>query len=377
MKPFDTVNKIVYEVQDKKEVKAYIPINKGQFTLETPEREELFDKNRGSDDPEGYKEYRRQWYENPKEFKQNDYPLHVDIELASICNLKCPMCYTVTQEFKTKVNTKLMHWDLYTKIIDEIGPAGVYSIRLSLRGESFLHKRIIDAVKYAKDKGIKEVSTLTNGVKLDEEMFKKIMEAGIDWITISFDGIGETYERIRKPAKFDRAVEKIKNYQQIKKDAGRVKPVIKVQSILPALRDNFEEYFDIFSPITDMVSSNPLIDYLQNDGNDLIEYVPNFSCSQLYQRLVVGADGLVMMCSNDEENDHVVGDAKNESIHEIWHGEKLNHARKIHKEFKGVDEFSICKKCYLPRKTEPETLYLHGRKVLAENYTNRAQLIGK
>ena len=56
---------------------------------------------------------------------------------------------------------------------------------------------------------------------------------------------------------------------------------------------------------------------------------------------------------------------------------KLNHARKIHKEFKGVDEFSICKKCYLPRKTEPETLYLHGRKVLAENYTNRAQLIGK
>ncbi|MCG6167586.1 radical SAM protein [Leptospira sp. FAT2] len=377
MKPFEQRNKIVHEIQDEKKIISYIPINKGQFTLETVERETMFEKNRASDDPEGYKEYRRQWFENPKQHKQNDYPLHVDIELASICNLKCPMCYTVTKEFKEKVNTKLMSWELYTKIIDEIGPAGVYSIRLSLRGESFLHKRIIDCVKYAKDKGIKEISTLTNGVKLDEAMFAKIMEAGIDWITISFDGIGETYERIRKPAKFDRAVEKIKNYQQIKKEAGRVKPVIKVQSVLPAIRDRFEEYYDIFSPITDMVSSNPLIDYLQNDGKDLIEYVPNFSCSQLYQRLVIGADGLAMMCSNDEENDYVVGDANKESIHEIWHGEKLNIARDLHRKHLGVEAYGICRKCYLPRQTEPEELNLHGRKVLAENYTNRKQLIGE
>lgn len=376
MNPLNPRQEIVYQIDQKKE-ESYIPINKGQFTLETPEREALFEKNRGSDDPEGYREYRNEWYENPKDFKLKDFPLHVDIELASICNLKCPMCYTVTQEFKSKVNTKLMSWDLYTKIIDEIGPAGVYSIRLSLRGESFLHKKIIDAVKYAKDKGIKEVSTLTNGVKLDEEMFKKIMEAGIDWITISFDGIGETYEKIRKPAKFDRAIEKIRNYQKIKKEAGMVKPVIKVQSVLPAIRDRFEEYYDIFSPITDMVSSNPLIDYLQNDDLNLIEYIPNFSCSQLYQRLVIGADGLVMMCSNDEESEHVVGNASEQSIYDIWHSEKLQNAREIHKKYRGVNEFSICRKCYLPRKTEPELLNLHGRKVLAENYTNRKQLIGE
>lgn len=356
--------------------KDFTPINKGQFTLETPEREALFERNRGSDDSDGYKEYRRKWFEYPKEQHVSDYPVHVDIELASICNLKCPMCYTITPMFKEKVNTKLMDYGLYTKIIDEIGPAGVYSIRLSFRGESFLHPRIVDCVRYAKTKGIREVSTLTNGLRLDEKMFKEIMDAGIDWITISFDGLGETYEKIRAPAKYQRAVEKIQNYQKIKKEAGRVKPVIKVQSILPAIADKPKEFYDALAPITDMVSANPLIDYLQKDPKNSVLYIENFVCPQLFQRLVVGADGLVMMCSNDEENECVVGDANNQSIREIWHGPALTKARLSHKLHQGVHDYSVCAKCYLPRKTYQTVVKIGDREVVAENYVNRSQIIG-
>ena len=35
-------------------------------------------------------------------------------------------------------------------------------------------------------------------------------------LTISFDGLGETYDKIRHPLKFDDAVEKIKNYSEIR-----------------------------------------------------------------------------------------------------------------------------------------------------------------
>ena len=76
-------------------------------------------------------------------------------------------------------------------------------------------------------------------------MFKELMEAGIDWITISFDGLHETYEKIRRPAKYERAVEKIANYAQIKKDAGRVKMVIKIQSILPAIEKDPQAFYDV------------------------------------------------------------------------------------------------------------------------------------
>ena len=355
---------------------TYTPINKGQFTLESPEREAEFEKKRGFGVEEDYQENRRQWTEFPGQQYVADYPLHVDIELSSLCNLRCPMCYTIRKEFKKKVNARLMDYDLFTKVVDECTEGGVYSIRLSFRGESFLHPRIVDCVRYAKQKGIKEVSTLTNGLRLDEEMFGRVMEAGMDWITISFDGLGKTYEQIRRPAKYERAVEKIANYARIKKEAGRVKPVIKVQSIFPAIQDDPKAFYDVFAPITDMVSTNPLIDYLQKDDKDTILYEENFSCPQLYQRLVIGADGQIMMCSNDENNDQVVGDANKQSIHEMWHGDELEKARLSHKLHKGIKDYPVCVKCYLPRKTESAVVKVGDREVIAENYIGRSQMVG-
>lgn len=355
---------------------AYTPINKGQFTLETPEREARFESRRGFGVEAAYRENRRQWAEFPRRQHVAPYPLHVDVELSSICNLRCPMCYTITPAFKKKVRAGLMDWALFTRVVDECAAAGVYSLRLSLRGESFLHPRIVDAVRYAKSRGIAEVSTLTNGLRLDEELFREVMAAGLDWITISFDGLGATYERIRRPARYDRAVEKIANYARIKAAAGRVKPVVKVQSILPAIREDPEAYYRVFAPIADMVSANPLIDYLHKDEQAGIPYESNFSCPQLYQRLVVGSDGLVLACANDEENECVIGDATRQTIREIWHGPELDAARRSHREHRGVRDYRACAKCYLPRRTEPAIIRIGGREVVALNYLNRSQKIG-
>lgn len=353
----------------------FIPINKGQFTLETPEREAQFEANRGYGVEEEYKENRRLWSMYAIDQHVSDYPLHVDLELASVCNLHCPMCYTISLEFKKKVNTKLMDFELFTKIVDECAAGGVYSIRLSFRGESFLHKRIVDCVRYAKQKGIKEVSTLTNGLRLDEEMFRQMMEAGIDWITISFDGLGDTYETIRHPAKYDIAVQKIASYARIKKDAGRVKPVIKIQSILPAIEKDPQAFYDVFAPITDMVSSNPLIDFLQSKRD--MPKIEGFSCPQIYQRLVVGADGLCMMCSNDEEGRNIVGDANIQSIHEIWHGKEITRVRDIHRRCAGAAEIDACAECYLPLQTKEVQVNVGGRTVVAEKYLSGTQKVSE
>ena len=240
----------------------------------------------------------------------------------------------------------------FKKIIDEIG-GKVPALKLSLRGEATLNKNFVECIKYAKEKGIKEVSTLTHGFKLDIPFFEKIVKAGIDWITISIDGVEETYNEIRKPLKFNDLLNKIKNIKKYKDRNNLKKPVIKVQGIWPAVAKDPDKYYNTFAPIVDQVAFNPLIDYLWNDEE--IEYLDeDFSCPQQYQRLVVGADGLVMKCSNDEENKEVVGNLNNESVYDVWHGEKLKKVRDIHKEIKGYMNSSVCRKCYLPRKTKDD-----------------------
>lgn len=352
----------------------YVPINKGNYSMDTPEREAEFEARRGFGWEAEYADYRKKWTDDAKGQIVRDYPLLVDIELSSLCNLKCPMCYTITDEFSEKVNTTRMEWDLYTKIIDEIA-GKVPAIRLSLRGEATLHKRFVDCIRYAKERGIKEVSTLTHGGKLTLPFFEKIAEAGIDWITISIDGVGETYERIRKPLKFDELLAKIKAIKAYKDERGLKRPVIKVQGIWPAIRENPQQYYDTFAPYVDLVAFNPLIDYLGNDKN--VEYLENFTCPQQYQRLVVGADGLVMKCSNDEENREVVGDLKGQTVHEVWHGEKLNAVRALHKQDRGFMQSEVCRKCYLPRKTTEEPAEIDGRTFIVRNYTFRIQVVGQ
>ncbi len=352
----------------------YVPINKGNYSMDSAEREAQFEKYRGEGWDAEYHDYREKWTSLATTQTVSDYPLLVDLELASICNLTCPMCYTITDEFKSRVNSTRMDFDLYKRIIDEIG-GKVPALRLSLRGEATLHTKFAACIAYAKERGIKEVSTLTHGGKLTLPYFEKIAKAGIDWITISADGVGEAYEKIRKPLKFDDLLNKLKAIKQYKDEHGLHRPVIKVQGIWPAICEDPQRYYDTFAPLVDLVAFNPLIDYLGNDRH--IDYLENFTCPQQYQRLVIGADGLVMKCSNDEENREVIGDINKQSVHEIWHGEAMQKVRDMHKKSKGFMDSAVCRKCYLPRKTQDEEAHVGARTFTVRNYVHRIQVVGK
>jgi radical SAM protein with 4Fe4S-binding SPASM domain len=342
-----------------------IPINKGNYSLDTPAREELFNKNRAFGVEEEYYKNRKEWEDFPNKFFVAEYPLLVDVELSTICNLRCPFCYRRTNDFQQKVKQTLMDFGLFTKIVDEIG-SKVYAVRLSLRGEPTLHPQFIEAISYAKSKGIREVSFLTNGSKLTPDYFLKIIKAGADWITISFDGIYDEYEKNRKPLKFAEMFERLTKIKEIRAKNKSVKPVIKLQTVWPAIANNPSEFYNKMTDVCDLLAFNPLIDYSGSHGS--IEYIDNFSCPQHYQRLVVGANGLIMMCSNDEENDVILGDAYKHSIFEIWHCEKLNKIRKQHKKRHGFKDIPVCRKCYLPRKTKDIAIEVNRRSVIVKNY---------
>lgn len=357
----------------------YIPINKGHFDLEPPERTAAFSAKLARGWEEAYATYRRNWEEFPKQGHVADYPLLVDLEMASRCNLTCPMCPTITDEFIQKrvapFKKGLLDYKLVMRIIDEIA-GKVPALRLSWVGEPTLHPKLVDAVRYAKQKGIREISFLTNGTKLQLGYFVKLAEAGIDWITVSVDGMDETYNRIRRPLRFSDTLEKLRAIHAWKQANGLEKPVIKIQGVWPAIRENPERFYNTFSPIVDLIAFNPLIDYLHKDSD--IAYQEGFFCPQYYQRVVISSNGKAAMCSNDDHVEVVVGDAHVQSIHEIWHGAELDALRRLHREPNGFKKVPPCARCYYPRKViQDETATINGRLIAIENYVGRTQVIGE
>lgn len=359
-------------------MKTITEANKDQIIISSKWDSLRFHLRRGKGHLYRYIRNRFRWHYYPEWQKVTEYPEHVDLEMSSACNMKCPMCYTTTERFKKEIPKKMLNWDTLKCILDEIGGGKVFSIRLSLRGEPTLHKDYIKTLKYAKEVGIPEVSSLTNALKLNEQMMRDMIEAPLDWLTISVDGVGETYNKIRFPAKFEDLLVKLKRFQELKKEYGSDKPVIKVQSVWPAIKDDPKTYYDTFRPLVDQVASNQLVDYLDQDDPNSIQYKEGFKCPAIYQRLIIGADGTVLFCHNDAYNEHAIGNIETSTIKEMWHSPGMNAIREAYIRQTALEEYSACRRCYLPRKMEEvEVVNFKGGRVKVNQLVGRAQEVGR
>ena len=92
-------------------------INKGQFRLSSKTKNFKLEINRGNGHLLEYMINRIRWHLFPRINRVRKFPSHVDIELSSLCNLNCPMCYTTTDEFKSKVNQKSMDLNYLKKLL--------------------------------------------------------------------------------------------------------------------------------------------------------------------------------------------------------------------------------------------------------------------
>jgi MoaA/NifB/PqqE/SkfB family radical SAM enzyme len=265
---------------------------------------------------------RMKWHVAPRLHYVVDFPTHADIEAAVSCQMRCPMCRR--RQMPGEMLSGIMDLGLYKKIIDECADRGVYSVKLSWRGEPLLNPHICAMVRYAKEKGIRDVAFLTNGERLTDEIATGLIDAGLDWISISVDGTGATYERIRSPSTYRGIVEKITALKEIRDRKGMAKPLIRVQTIYGAIRDNPSEYLAFWEKVADKVY------IIADQWRATAARFPqdrNYACLEPWRRIVIGWNGLVPQCICDYDDAHSLGDVNSESIHAIWHGKRFNELR--------------------------------------------------
>jgi hypothetical protein len=67
-------------------------------------------------------------------------------------------------------------------------------------------------------------------------------------------------------------------------------------------------------------------------------------CVLPFRDLNIWADGKAVLCCEDWNESHIVGDFTFQSLDEIWHGEALTEARRKHMQKRGAD-LTICSLC--------------------------------
>lgn len=313
---------------------AIIQVNPNFHTLT---EKSILDKNDAR-----FREYRRKWDERPKNFVIGEFPLHLDIEATSICNLRCPFCATSYKG--ADFPQSFMDFEIFKRVIDEGAEHGLYAIKFNsgARGEPLLHSTLDKMVAYAKKKGILDVYFNTNATLLTKEIGRRLIEAGLDRVSISFEGLEpEVYEKYRVGASFEKVVDNIKEFVELRDKINSDKPLVRIQTVaLPDILPKLKEYGEFWSRIVDEVAYIDFKDYSHLRG-DLIS---DWACPYLWQRMMVTWDGKISICGFDYSNAHELGNVGDTSIRAAWKGEVMKDIRKKHREGKS-HEVEVCNGC--------------------------------
>lgn len=307
-------------------------------------------------------EYRRQWEENPVKYKVSEFPLQLDIEATGRCNLMCTHC--VRHSRRTDVGD--MDMNLFKRIIDEGAKYGLFAMIPHWLGESFLHPGLIEMIRYAKKKGVLDVRVNTNCTLLDEGMALRILDSGLDSIVCSIDAVvEETYNRIKFGSDFSLVNNNIERLIELRNERGLKKPKIIVQMIdMKKTHEELTSFVDYWRVRADRVR---VATYQSPDGRphdrNRVRNTPDsiFPCPHLWQRLVVAWDGTVYSCIGNNACRDPIGNVKETSLYDIWHGNKLNRLRKRHINY-DADNIEMCLHCDLNKIPQTAKKYNGDRK---------------
>lgn len=298
-------------------------------------------------------------------------PRIIQIEITNKCNLDCAMC--------PRKNFGLVYEDMKPEILKQVAEKISSSTEVVLTGwgEPLLYPAIAEAVSLFKKKGC-FVKLTTNGAFLNPDISQKLINSGLDSISISVDSFSASgNDDPRHKSLFIRKI--ISDFISLRAD--RKKPSIVLQ---PTLHKGKEaELFEIikegkrlgvdrinivrldkrfnknFSYLTGREEKQlaKKIIALSSKENIRVDFLPftaftglkriifrifsgflysqNRPCAKIYDYMYVNHAGKITPCCSLPK--YEVGDLLSQSVEEIWNGPKFQKFRK--------NQNSVCNGC--------------------------------
>ena len=304
-------------------------------------------------------------------------PFVIFLDPSDACNFKCKFCPTSDLGLMKQVKRplRIMKMDLYKKIIDDIKKFDepIKVLRLYKDGEPLINKFFPEMISYAKSKKIaNRIDTTTNASLLNEEMGKRIIDAGLDRINISIEGINnQQYKNFSDvDLEFERVVENVRKFYENKK---KCEMLVKINGDTLTKKD-IKTFFKIFGNITDKIHVEHIMSCWPNfkfkevkSNNKKGIYGQKIKevdvCPYVFYSIAINSDGLISLCFLDWSRKLILGDCKIESLVDIWKSNKmknyqrmfLNGQRKKH---------PICGNCGQMSHGQPDNLDKYKKTIL-------------
>jgi MoaA/NifB/PqqE/SkfB family radical SAM enzyme len=161
-------------------------------------------------------------------------PVCLYLEVTNRCNLLCTTCPRTYVELEPPAD---MSWDLFRRIVDQV--PDVSRAVMHGVGEPMLVKNLPKMVRYLKDRGV-YVLFNTNGTVLNEKNGRALVDAGLDELRVSLDAANaKSYLKVRGKDYFNRILRNVKAFRAMQEREGHDRP--RVSAWLTGLKETVEE----------------------------------------------------------------------------------------------------------------------------------------
>ena len=284
-------------------------------------------------------------------------PSQFYVEPTNICNHDCIMCAPKPKRGKPGY----MSMDMWRRIVDNLHENGFMPpTTLIGRGEPLLHPRIVDIVDYGSRHSV-PCFIITNGVLLDENMAKSLLDAGVKKIQVSLNAFTEETHRV---------ISRRDTYHEVKDNTLKLLDIIGNNgynchvSVMACdfelTRDELDDFKAFWTPRVDRVFTTEIY-AIQGHSRyaekarkreNLLDSHPG--CMVPWYFIGVRWDGTLTPCRFDFEEKFVIGNAADEGydMMTVWNQTECQKFRQSHldKEFSFTDAKDYpCRGCEVPR----------------------------
>lgn len=265
-------------------------------------------------------------------------PMVLFVDPSSSCNFRCRFCPTGDALLMKESGRwqGQMDFDLYKKIIDDLAAfdTPLKVLRLYKDGEPFLNSRLPDMVRYAKASGsVLYIDTTTNGFLLDPERVMPILDAGLDRINISVNGMSdaEFLEFTGVKVEFNRYVD---NIRELYRRKGDCEICIKIAGDFLS-EEAKQRFYKTFGDCSDRIFIEnvapcwPEFDIQGRLGVEITRGIYDQdimgvnTCPYIFYSMSINSDGSVSLCFLDWARKLLIGDVRRQSVKDVWDGPEL------------------------------------------------------
>ena len=290
-----------------------------------------------------------------------DTPFSAYIYPTNYCNFRCNYCAHSLgkQGFEQKYGFPMENMKLstYYKCIDQLRefPKALKTLSLTGQGEPLLHPQLPEMIAYAKDKKVAQrIEFMSNGALLTQSLSSALVDAGLDCIRISLQGLSsDKYRQIcGVNLDFEHFLEQISWLYHHKKQC---QVFVKIMDV--ALEPGEEQrFYDLFQPISDRVyieqcrpvyagvaATQGLRATADRYGRP---HAPRQVCPLCFFMLGIFPNGDVFPCETIYRPSYL-GNVNTDRLIDLWHSEKMHQFWEMQLEGK-KNENPCCAQCCAP-----------------------------